>query len=372
MTLLFSESFDIYGTSANLAKRWDSTSGALTFTPSGRTGSALVTTSGTLTKFVPNNNEFIVGFAFLFTSTTGGPTNLVQFKSGSTVHITLSLTTLENLSVSGSTFTTTTGATILSINKWYYIEIKIKVDNSPNGTIEVRLDENTSPVEITVSGIDTQNLTTNQVDQITFAGSSHTTRIDDLYILDPTKTPNNTFLGDIRVASLLPIANGTVNSSNWNANTGDKYNAVDESTPDDDTTYIANSSNFGIQTFKFDLPFKGTVFGVETISLATKSPGTSRQLSHVTRPTSSNYTSESFSTSDDYFYNSSISDTNPSTSSAWIFPEILNAEWGVQAEPIYVYGLATLYNTTPTALDSSKIGGYWFINDSASVVVTYN
>jgi hypothetical protein len=78
--------------------------------------------------------------------------------------------------------------------------------------------------------------------------------LDDVFCYDDTGTYNNTFIGDRRVLTLFPNANTA--TADWTAvGAATGYEAIDEASPDDDTSYITAAtaglvSQFGLQ----DLP----------------------------------------------------------------------------------------------------------------------
>lgn len=75
--------------------------------------------------------------------------------------------------------------------------------------------------------------------------------MDDLYCYDGTGSFNNSFLGDRRVITLKPNANTA--EADWTpvgAATG--YEAIDDVTPDGDTTYISSATVGDISEFQYE------------------------------------------------------------------------------------------------------------------------
>jgi hypothetical protein len=66
---------------------------------------------------------------------------------------------------------------------------------------------------------------------------------DDVYMFDCTTTPNNTFVGALKLYALAPTANAAVV---WTPNAGTNWSNVSEVPPDGDTSYNS-SSNVGDQ-----------------------------------------------------------------------------------------------------------------------------
>jgi hypothetical protein len=130
-----------------------------------------------------------------------------------------------------------TGTTVLSLNVWYWIEIKVTFANA--GTIEVKLD---GASEIASTAADTTNTANAFANQILIAaGSNGQYDFDDLYLCDNSGANNNDFLGIRRVQTVAPSGAGS--SSQWTPSAGSNNQNVDDSPgPDDDTTYNSTAT----------------------------------------------------------------------------------------------------------------------------------
>lgn len=126
---------------------------------------------------------------------------------------------------------------------FHHIEVYFKIGNgSPaGGACEVRVDE---VIQINESGLDTQATAVAGASQVMlwtpFTPDGVSMDVTDFAWVDLTGTDNNDFAGDCVVLRRDMTA---TDSSAWTRNTGaSDHAAVDDPTPDDDTTYIAASA----------------------------------------------------------------------------------------------------------------------------------
>ncbi len=74
------------------------------------------------------------------------------------------------------------------------------------------------------------------MDTFRFFADNDGASIDDIYICDPSGSLNTTFLGAIKVEAIFPDGDDT---SQWTPDSGTtNYTQVDETPPDDDTSYV--------------------------------------------------------------------------------------------------------------------------------------
>lgn len=220
----------------------------------------------------------------------------------------------------------TSSNNIIRAGTFQYIETKVVYSTSTTGSILVKIDGN---IIFNLSNIQTA-FTTAQVNRFLMS-SDHL--FDDLYIADATGSTNNDLLGDMKVLSLFPIANGRVTqfgrigvTNNWQA--------VDDSAPDSDTTYVYGSSMGLMDMYRFgSLPSNvQTPVAVQTMILPKKDLPGNRSIASVI----GNGTTESISSlnlslwSGDYIYWWTVYDINPITGVAWTVNNINNIESGVK------------------------------------------
>lgn len=145
------------------------------------------------------------------------------------------------LSVTGTLIAT--GTTRLNISTWYFIEAKVVLD-ATSGSVEVRVNGVT---EINATGVTFAG--TGNVEALGFSGGgggNGLTLWDDLWVcdgVDATSTqgrPYNDFLGDLKISTLLPSANG--DSTQWTKSTGTNGAALTDEVPPNTTDYIFSST----------------------------------------------------------------------------------------------------------------------------------
>lgn len=227
------------------------------------------------------------------------------------------------------------GTTPILSGVWYYIEFRVLVGNA--GEVEVRVNGN---VEFNLSGVDTQNTanaTANGIAYHTGTPGGNTIWIDDVYITDTVDNggphPNDSFLGDIRVPTILPNGNGASSVFDGSdGNSTDNYLLVDETVPDSDTTYVEENGVGDKDTYAYSdvSSAAGTVYGIQTMPFARKTDSGTREIVVVTRE--SGGTEEDGSNlplSASYVYLFDIREQDPD-GNGWTPTSINAAEFGVK------------------------------------------
>lgn len=135
------------------------------------------------------------------------------------------------------TFLADSGFNAVVPDRWYYIEIYVKVANS-GGRFKVWVD---GDVWIDFTG-DTQSASTSAIGSFVHGGSNNF-RWDDLYALDPLtgSAPWNDRIGDAGIQRITPNAAGA--QTGWTPSAGSNFQNVDETTADGDTTYNGTSAS---------------------------------------------------------------------------------------------------------------------------------
>lgn len=328
MSLLFQDGFDNYNT---LSQKYvvigsptiDSTGGRFLG------GAYKITTNNWYIRVgVTLGDVFIVNFAVKATTlptNAARPVDLVQFHDGSNGQVALRLydtgqVKLERLTGSGfvnvSGTVLATSATSLLVNNWYAFEVKITIANS--GACTVKMDGATV---ITFSG-DTQATGNAQADTIMFgfgedAGGA-TVLWDDIIIMDDAGSAMNDFIGDKRIYTLYPTAEG--NYSAWTPSTGSDNSAlVDETPPNDDTDYVMSNNVGDKDTYVLqDLPSGVTGISAVVVNIrARKDDASTRTLKAKVRSNSVDAAGSNFNLGSSYANFSSPFYLNPDGSVAW-------------------------------------------------------
>lgn len=221
--------------------------------------------------------------------------------------------------------TIATGTTVLAANTWYFIEIKlfVNVGTPASGTVEVHLNGATEIASTT------GNFGSTLPDRFSCLGLNGNTDFDDLYALDTTGSTNTTFLGDCRITTVMPTGDGA--HSQWTPTGGTThYTEVDDTTPDDDTTYVSDATPGDIDTYTFaDIDGGATIFGAQSNLYARKDDAGTRQIAPVIRQSGTDYVGTTVTLGTTYTFYEQIYDQDP-TGTNWTPSTFNGDELGVK------------------------------------------
>lgn len=337
--LLFCDSFDHYG---SIADKWNG-GGSMSLSGGvGRFGTAAATASmgsfngQSCTWLAPAAFQtWIVGMALQLTSGNPGGASLTPISIrdvGTTqVDIAVDYSTSKLLVRRGGSTTIITSAKTLLQNVYYFIELKVKIDNTV-GEVELWID---GVLDGTFSG-DTQQSANASADRMVHSGGTggnggFSWRIDDVYICDDTGSIANDVLGDVRVLALLPNGNG--NSSQLvgsDGNSTDNYLLVDESSPNSDTDYVESSTPGDKDTYTYgNISQAGTIYGVQVCTYAKKTDAGARTIASVARLSATEEDSSDFTLTTGYKYHVDVREEKPG-GGAWAVSDVNSAEFGVK------------------------------------------
>lgn len=261
-------------------------------------------------------------------SSVAGAGDVFTIQAGSTLTCRLQITAAGILRVqnSGST-TVATGTTALNPGTWYYVEVKVVIAGA-SGSVEVHLN-GVSEIAAT-----TGNFASTNVDTIGLngarSGASNTVDFDDIYVLDTTgSAPRNTFLGDVRVATIYPSSDGAHTA--WTPDSGTAhFSRVNETTPDGDTSYVSDSTPGDIDSYGFgDIDGAATVYGVQTNLYARKDDAATRQIAPLTRQASTDYVGATVTLGSTYTTYSQLFNQDP-VAADWTAGNVNADEFGVK------------------------------------------
>lgn len=275
--------------------------------------------AGCYKTFVANTNTLILGFAVQPKQVVG--ITLAKFGNAGVAMTAAGLLTLIRADTS-AVIATTTNPVWSAPNVWRYIELK----TSPtSGVSEVRVD---GVVVLNGTVPSVANATT-----VTFPNLSNPndTWIDDIYIVDSTTAINNTYLGDVRVQTYFPSADGANTAMTPSTGTT-HYSLVDEASPN--TTDYVSSPTAGLKdTYQFpDLSANtGNVFGVAVTNYSHKDATGNAAIANVARVSGVDYAGTSKALSASWTGNTHTWEVNPATGLPWSPSEVNNAEFGVEA-----------------------------------------
>ncbi len=219
---------------------------------------------------------------------------------------------------------------------WHYVEMSATIHPSA-GSVVVKID-NTQV--LTFAG-NTQNGGTNlTIDSVAYSGMSATDFIvslpigspvvDDLYICNSLGTVNNTFIGDVRVQTLLPTGAGASTQLTPTGSVNNWANAAD--VPDDTTTYNASSTIGQRDTYVMsDLAATtGQIFGVQSNLHASKPDAGAANIKAAYKSGATVYydASRTIGTTNEAYQ--AVRETDPLTSSAWTTSTVNGLEFGAE------------------------------------------
>ncbi len=229
----------------------------------------------------------------------------------------------------------TGGAGSLNVSGYHSIEGKVTISDTV-GVVELRYDGNSTPF-LNISNQDTRNAGTNvSVDSITLrtgtSGASGGMFVDDFYLLNSSgSAPNNTFLGDVRVLTVMPNGNGNYSQlTGSDGNSTDNYLLVDE-IPPNTTDYVGGAAGLKDSYALENLSVSPTtIFGVQEVAYAAKSDAGTAAFKQLIRTGSTDYTTSSKNLGTTYATYLNIRETNPGTSNAWTESEVNGLEAGIE------------------------------------------
>lgn len=323
MSLLFIDSFDHYDDNTEMGRKWDTIAGSLAW-QSGRTGNCvrLFHQAYAIKQLDDYYSTIVVGFGFL-ASTNNQDTYFFTLNRDGTEQIQLKLVSSAiNLYRGGSLLGSS--STFFSTSTWYFLELKVYSHDS-SGIAQLKVN---GDLEIDYSG---DTLHTGYPNQFKiYVPYSTYNYFDDLYVLDDTGGTNDDFLGDIKVECLRPTGAG--NSTDFTPSTGSNWQNVDDSTPDDDSTYNYHAPQGLPGTDLFTMgdltTISGGIFGIQPVIYARKDDAGSATLAPVLRTNSTDYVYSGESLADSYEFHTSIMEENPNTATAWTVTDINNIEGG--------------------------------------------
>ncbi len=330
MALLFLDGYDARDCNAKgYAGTWQAAASTGPNTRFG-VGSWAGVNSSTVSKtLTPAFSKIFMGVAVAtnLLDTGSRPRVLIGGDGGSTWHLGLTFNPNSILLFRGNFSTYLTGATmVFAPNVFYYIEMSATIHDT-TGTCEVRVNGSTV---INFTG-DTRNGGGATVDTVGFLSyGAYYTYVDDLYICDDSgSAPYNTFLGDVRIHSLVP--DGAGSSTQMTPSSGANYTTVDELIYSA-TDYVRGSAGQVDLYTASDLPAGvGTIYGVQTNAVVKKTDAglLTGRTKLKSGTTTVNGTAATLGTTD-----SVITDTrqlNPDTSTAWNSTSVNAMEIGVEA-----------------------------------------
>jgi len=295
----------------------------------------LLTTSSSL-MFAPTTatSTWTAGFALKMASFSSSPT-IISFRDGTTgvdTQILLSTNSSGFLQAYRGSFGTLLGTsgTAMAANVWSYVEIRTKIaaTAAAGGMVDVNLN-GTNVISFTGQTQSTLNSTALNV--FMTGDATNLPNYDDFYV----KNDNSSFLGDSKVETLVPSADGFY--SQFSATPGPAhFSAVNEVPPDDDTSYISATVAPKIDSYTFPSlsVLTGSIYAVQWSMRAKKLYGaSSHPIQGMVRSSggTDGFSDQNSLLSDtSYAVKTSCRDTNPVTAVAWTVSDVNTSQFGVK------------------------------------------
>lgn len=335
MSLRWFEGFDHISTD-QMFRKWTSVTGSGQILGPGRFAGAcwnFNSVNGPNNNFIymdmPTVGTFYFGLAFSMEYGDGsGPT--IVLGDGNSTQIDVRFNADASISVTrNGTVLDTTPAGTFTFKFFHYLEMKVVISDT-DGEIILKVDGQT---HISRSSLDTQNtlhpyITRFRLQPFPNQGA-YNIKFDDIYFLDALGTTNNNFLGEVRVQTNYPNANGDVNNfTSYGAS--NNWQCVNQIISDDDATYsasghIGDKDLYRIQPFNFT----GAIFGVQASITYRKDDVGVRTIAPLVRIGTTDFEGNQFVCGSDYKIASKIWETNPFDDSSWTISGVNNAEFGV-------------------------------------------
>lgn len=341
MALIFCDGFDHYAT-ADMLKKWDTgTSSLPVIQPNtGRRGVGALScsTDVRLYKHIAPVQTVVVGFAFKPTGigvASMFETTAILMLSDVAVSAHLGVFFLNDNSIRVGRYVSATNFVQLltspvnsaPVNAWTYVEIKATIDDVA-GAVEMRI----NGVSVAaVAGVDTRAAGGAYVNRVSLGcgvASSTAALYDDFYLCDTTGVTNNNFLGDVRIDTLLPNADGT--HTQFTPSTGTThYTLVDEATTPDTSDYVSSSTVGHKELFGLtNLSSVGSILGIQVNSLTFKDDAGTRSGANLIRSGSSEAQGAAKVLGISPVYNVSVHETDPATGATWTLASVNALEAG--------------------------------------------
>ncbi len=321
MALVLVDGFDHYASTQAVEKFW--TGSIFTMVPGrGFGGQAMdVIINNQVRKVFPSTYATVIAGAAIQVSDNQAGLFMALLGAGATaVAVGIDSVTQKLKLVDSSGLIVATGTTVLPIGSWFYVEIK--VTKGSTGTATVHLN-GAAEIASTVGNYGTSN-----IDQIEFSNHSlgGDTLVDDVVVMDTSgSAPQNDFIGDVRIETLYPVADGSYTS--WTPKFGtDHYAMVNEHLIDGDGSFVYDANPGDKDSYILET-FIGTIFGAQLNIGARKGDAPLRQIKPLIRQGGVDYLGDLATLSSDYLFYSWRLDKDPSGAD-WLAATINADEFG--------------------------------------------
>jgi hypothetical protein len=333
MSLLFIDGCDHYA-AGDALKKYSAAGGIMTSTTAGRRGGGAIghstNSGGYITKSFLPANTVIIGFGMYMLGNSNNSTFLLIGDSSAS-HIRLNAISGNYIAAYRENFPTLIGTTALPVLTpltYNYIEVKCRAD-AVTGFIEIRVN---GGVVLTLNNINTKGSSalTSAISAISLFTLSAGTWFDDIYICDNSGTMNNDYLGDIRIDTIYPNADGTYTDLAPDTGTT-RFSRVNEAVLAE-ASYVSGSTDGAKNTYQFGDLALGTnlIKGVQVTNTGKKMDAGFRTMANLVKSGASLQESTPKYLADSTLMLSTIHEKDPATNAAWTNAAINAAEFGTK------------------------------------------
>ena len=341
MALLLIDGFEQYGLAAQLFRGgWNpSLTSTLINFPTGRHGSGSRAVengfnSATIKHTFTSTDFFVVGFAYRQSITPLATLYSVQLLKGANVMISIVVTAAGELQLrrGPTTQLAITSGLGLTIGAWAYIECKVTIHDTA-GAYECQVD---GVSVFSDSSVDTREGSDTEVDVFSMVGrTTQDPQWDDIYILDDAGSDNTDFLGDCRVETIFPDADGNEVDFTRVGGGSNNWEAVDDGlTLDHDTTYnhsstVTDRDLYGFAALTGDID---TIFGVDAKMLVRKDDAGFRQVRAIARSNTTEVEGSIETLGLDWKFVQHLMENNPDGGGDWTETTVNAAQFGLDLQ----------------------------------------
>jgi len=270
------------------------------------------------------------GFAFRVASlpSSGSPIFVIEESTATSgFHLSLHVEPAGYLRVHRGNTVLETGTTALSVDTWYFFEIKWTIDNT-TGVFELRINGSATP-ELDFSG-DTQNGGAAYAQNVNLDSTTSGNDFDDFYVAD--SAGGQDFYGDVTVETL--VADGAGASASFTPSAGSNYQNVEELPTDDDTTYNESSTVDHDDRFTHGNLSTDTdvILGVQVGIWAKKDDAGAREMRVLAEDGTTEGEGAAHALSTEYVWYTDMFEDHPSGAAAWTESEVNTGEFGYTIE----------------------------------------
>lgn len=339
MALLFNDGYDHYGTTvALLVDYWTSFDTASKSLVSPRLGSGKALRIATFSTAVVkelgvNAPTLICGVAVKPVSLppTAMPFPIALLMDAATPQLYIGVINTGHLVVYRGVLAALlfTSTNVMTAGTWYHVEIKATIHNSA-GAFEVRVNGSSVGWVPAQTAQNTRASANNYANRFGHSAAglvsnSGSFDFDDLYVLDTSGSRLNDFLGDSKITTVFPDANGA--TIQWTPTAGNNFECVDNNPPVD-STYVANATAGQRDLYDVTNLADGAIHAATLLHRASKSDAGARSIQTACRSGGTVFLGTTHALGTSFVYYSHVYAVDPNTSAQWTLANLNSAQFG--------------------------------------------